>query len=223
MGTRNRAPRTMAISIAAVAHFVSQPAAAGEPLQGPDCQIIGADHQLLLALGPGAEEKRETAAESHTREPFRESAPLPAELLLPPQEQELRQLGGVLKSLGHPDSSAGTLVALDRGQPFSLNRFAVLMGDVRAILIYLQAQELRSRLEKADQISSDTRTWIEPKLAIMESCAPARFAGRGGSKTYQDAVSLVQKWRQDLQPFAFQASSVPRAGPVTPSKTIGPQ
>jgi hypothetical protein len=219
-----RAPWIIAISIAAVAHLLSQSATAGEPLQGPNCEVIGAGHQFLLALRPAPEEKREIVAQLETRQPSHETArSSPAELLLPPQEQELRELSGVLKALANPDTSASTLAALNGGQPFSLNRFAVLMGDVRAIEIHLQAQELRSRLEKADRMSSETRTWIEPRLAVMENCASARFAERGGSQTYQDAVSLVQKWRHDLQPFVFQASSVPQRGPATPSKTTGPQ
>jgi len=219
-----RAPWTVAISIAAVAHLLSQSAIAGEPLQGSDCEIIGADHQFLLALGPAPEEKREIVAQSQTREPSRETArSSPAELLRPPQEEELKQFIGVLKALANPDTSASTLAALNGGRPLSLNRFAVLMGDVRAIEIHLQAQELRSRLEKSDRVSAETRAWIEPKLAVMETCAPARFAERGGSKAYQDAVSLVQKWRHDLQPWLFQAPSTPQAGAAAPRGTMGPQ
>jgi hypothetical protein len=137
----------------------------------------------------------------------------PNELLAPPREQEMKQLGGVLKALANPKTSGSTLTALGEGRPFSLARYSVLLGDVRAIVIHLQARELRTRLAKFDGNKAENTAWLDGRLGIMETCAPARFTDRGGSVAFDKAVTLVSKSRRDLQPFLFQSASQEDTGP----------
>jgi hypothetical protein len=125
----------------------------------------------------------------------------------------MKQLGGVLKALANPKTSGSTLTALSEGHPFSLARYSVLLGDVRAIVIHLQAREARTRLAKFDGNKAENTAWLDGRLGIMETCAPARFADRGGSVAFDNAVTLVSKSRRDLQPFLFQSVSQKGSGP----------
>ncbi len=215
METQNRARRTIAISIAAVAYLLSQPVISAETVPGGvSCEFNGFGSDLLsfAALGPAAMASLEAAGRSTARKPSGQSAAF-SEVLLPPKDPEFKQLRDVFKALAQPGKSPSIFASLDKGQPFSLNRFAVLTGDVRSILIYLEAQELRTQLGKGDRVSAGTRAWIEPKLAIMETCAPARFSGRGDLKAFQNTVSLVKKWRLELLPFVFQVAPEPKSAP----------
>lgn len=134
----------------------------------------------------------------------------------------MKQLGAVLKGLANPKTSGSTLTALGEGRPFSLARYSVLLGDVRAIVIHLQAREVRTRLTKFDGNKAEHTAWLDGRLGIMETCAPARFADRGGSVAFDNAVALVGKSRRDLQPFLFQSASQEGSGPQK-GVSVGPQ
>jgi hypothetical protein len=194
-------------SIAALGLFLHQPAGAVEFPES--CEFTAAPRPILMAMAAASNVQREPVTPQATRDPPRERPPTAPELLRPPQEQELKQLGGVIKALATPEKSASTLVALGEGRPFTLDRYLVLLGDVRSILIYIQAGELRGRLDKNDSIKGDTRAWIEPGLQIMETCAPARFVNRGGNESFQRLVEVMRKWRTELQPLVFQVSATP--------------
>ncbi|MGC4095713.1 MAG: hypothetical protein QM706_01240 [Nitrospira sp.] len=141
------------------------------------------------------------------------SASLSNELLAPPREQEMKQLGSVLKALANPKTSGSTLATLGEGRPFSLARYSVLLNDVRAIVLHLQARELRSRLATFDGNKTENTAWLDGRLGIMETCAPARFDDRGGTVAFDHAVNLVSKSRRELQPLLFQSASQEETGP----------
>jgi hypothetical protein len=76
---------------------------------------------------------------------------------------------------------------------------------------------LRARLDKATDVTEEFRAWIAPRIALMETCAPARFADRGGSTAFEQTVALVRKERRQLEPLLFQAQVTPQAQAPKPT------
>jgi hypothetical protein len=201
--------RSMLVLIAAVGLLSVRPSDAIEVDRPQLCQVA-----LAESTNPPAPIFTPVQQQTPTKPPETSgSGSLSNELLAPPREQEMKQLGGVLKALANPKTSGSTLTALSEGHPFSLARYSVLLGDVRAIVIHLQAREARTRLAKFDGNKAENTAWLDGRLGIMETCAPARFADRGGSVAFDNAVTLVSKSRRDLQPFLFQSVSQKGSGP----------
>ena len=164
---------------------------------------------------------RPAAPQQTTQRPPVEQAPanppktLPSEALRPPQDGELTDLGGVLKAMANADTAPATLAGLQAGKPFSLERYVVLVADVRSIVVLLDARELRARLNASKDVNAETRAAINQNVSVIEGCAPSRFENRGGSAVFEQVTALVQKHRAQLQPFAFQAATPQDSAPVT--------
>jgi len=144
----------------------------------------------------------------------------PSEALRPPQERELEELGGVLKALASAETSGATLAALGKGQPFSLERFGVLVADVRSVVVQLNARELRGVVLRTNKLDAETRQWIEQSVQVMEGCGTARFENRGGPVVFEQVVALVGKHRGHLEPLVFP-SQEPQ--PSVAQQPIGPK
>jgi len=129
--------------------------------------------------------------------------------LRPPDEKELEALASVLEALASPDKSTAALTALGQGRPFSLERFGVLVADVRSVVVQLHARELRARLVRGKELDAETREQLDRDLKVMEGCAPGRFQSRGGSVVFDLVVTLVGKHRARLEPQLFQAPAPP--------------
>jgi hypothetical protein len=140
--------------------------------------------------------------------------PRPPEVARPPQEQEIKELGSVLSALASAETSGPALKALAEGRPFSLERFAAVLGDVRSIVTHLHARALLDRLGEAKGVEAETRRWIEHNARVMEDCAPSRFESRGGLATYRQVLAAVSKHRSQLEPFLFQEAQPPVTPPA---------
>jgi len=125
--------------------------------------------------------------------------------LRPPQDEELQQLGGVLQGLAHAGTAQATMAALGKGQPFTMERFGVLLADARSIVIRSNAQALREQAARSTKVDPETRRWIEQRVQVLETCAPARFQGRGGPAVLKQVTALVAKHQSQLEPFLFQS------------------
>ncbi len=152
---------------------------------------------------------QQTAQAGGTREtPTAEQSVKAAALLdalRPPQEEELKQLGGVLRGLAQASTAQLTMAALGKGQPFTLERFGVLIADVRSIVIMSNAQALREQAARSTKVDPETRLWIEQRVQVLETCAPARFQARGGPVVLTLVTALVAKYQSQLEPFIFQS------------------
>jgi hypothetical protein len=133
------------------------------------------------------------------------------EALKAPQDKELEELGGVLKSLANPETAAAAVADLGAGRPFSLERFGVLVADARSIVVQLHARELRTRLGRSRELDAQSRQWIDQRVRVMQECAPGRFENRGGPVVFGQVAALVEKHRAKLEPFLFQAPAAPTA------------
>jgi hypothetical protein len=205
--------RSMCFLIAAVGLLFVPPSDASEVDGGQLCQLA-----FAVPADPPTSAFTPVQQQPPMRPPETRGSGSPSnellanDLLAPPREQEMKQLGSVLKALANPKTSGNTLTGLGEGRPFSLTRYSVLLGDVRAIVIHLQARELRARLAKFDG-KAENAAWLNGRLGIMETCAPSRFDDRGGPIAFANAVNLVSKSRRDLQPFLFQSASQEGSGP----------
>jgi len=154
--------------------------------------------------------------------PANQTKTLPSEVLRPPQEKELTDLGGVLKAIANPETAPATLASLQAGKPFSLERYVVLVADVRSIVVLLDARDLRARLNASKDVNAETKAAINQNISVIEGCAPGRFENRGGAPVFEQVTALVQKHRAQLQPLAFQAAAPRDAAPAAaPPKKQG--
>lgn len=201
--TRVRARRTrsagFALGLSAVLAWPSAlPAAPSEA-----CAVVEATEQT-----PSSE------AQSVAQEP-REAIPLSLDQIRPPEEAEVAQLGRVLKGLADEKTSAETLAALNEGRPFGLARLTVLIGDARSLMAEVHARELRTQVAANARLKPEVRRRLEAGLTLMEACPARRFLDRGGDVAYRRSVTLVKKYRAQLEPHVFERSawrgSVPRA------------
>lgn len=172
-----------------------------------------------------ADEPKATAAQSPAQRPPQEQKvpeskpPVEGQSkdpLRPPQEKELRDLAAVLKSIARAETSGPAIAALGEGRPFSVERFGVLVADVRSILVQQHARELRVRLERSGKVDAPTRAWIDANVGVMEGCAPGRFENRGGPTVFHPVAALVVKHRAELEPYLFEAQAPPTT-PIAPA------
>jgi hypothetical protein len=148
-------------------------------------------------------------------------APEPAEAT-PPREREVEELVGLLKALADPKGSEAALVAMAKGQPFSLTRYALVLADVRSVVTQIHSTELLAETERAKDMGSETRTWIEHTAKAIDACSKSRFATRGGAAAYERTRAAVTKYRSQLEPLLFQAvAQVPGAQPAPRPPTSG--
>jgi hypothetical protein len=150
--------------------------------------------------------------------PARPPAKVATEALRAPQEKELTELAGVLKAIANVETAPAVLEGLRAGKPFSLERFGVLVADVRSIVVLLDARELRKRLDGRTEVSAETRQGIDQSVRVMEGCAPGRFENRGGPIVVEQVTALVQKHRGQLVPFLFQSATQQEAPVPAPQK-----
>lgn len=137
-----------------------------------------------------------------------------SEALKAPQDAELEELGDVLKALADVGTAPAALADLGAGRPFSLERFGVLVADVRSIVVQLHSRELRTRLGRSRELNAETRQWIDQRVRVMEECAPGRFENRGGPVVFEQVAALVGKHRALLEPFLFQTATPQAAQPA---------
>jgi hypothetical protein len=114
----------------------------------------------------------------------------------------------VLKALANPATLGTAAAALSNGRPFTMERFGVLVADARSIVLLLNAQELRGRLDKSKDLNAETRQWIDQDIRVIDACGSERFANRGGRPVLERTVAMVGKHRNELQALLFQSSQL---------------
>jgi hypothetical protein len=127
----------------------------------------------------------------------------------PPTEGDVRELMRVLEALRREKTAGAAVKGLAEGRPFSKSRFAVLIGDMRAVLLGLHARDMRAR-GGIDAMPAETRNWLDAGLGAMQDCGRDRFDTRGGAAAFDRAQSVILKYRNRLEPLVLEA--VPRGG-----------
>ncbi len=175
-------------------------ALAAGPLVVPDpaalsCSfVISSVATRVAALGITEEQRPQPP----TLSPGKPGAHIP-----PPTDREVRDLAVVLGAISESRKSPAVLAALARGEPFSFERFAVLVGDTRSILAGIHASELLGEIGDAPNLPPDTKAWFEGQLGHMIECPVMRFRGRGDASAFERTRELVLKYRRLLDPLIF--------------------
>jgi hypothetical protein len=105
---------------------------------------------------------------------------------------------------------------MDAGRPFSPERFALLVGDVRSIVAHLHALEFLQHLGKTKGLDPETRQRLEHDARVIGECAPSRFAARGGPPTFKQVAGWVGRHRSELEPLLFESPERPSSETPAP-------
>jgi hypothetical protein len=160
---------------------------------------------FCVVLGDALEQKpvEPSPASNEPRPPKGPAAP---EVLQPPREHEIEELGRVLKALAGTKTSGPALAALGEGRPFTVERFAVLLADARSIVTQLHARELLAHFGESKDLAAETRQWIERTARTAEDCASSRFENRGGAPVHAQVLAVVGKHRGQLETLLFEGA-----------------
>ncbi|HEY7411118.1 MAG TPA: hypothetical protein VII13_10270 [Vicinamibacteria bacterium] len=171
---------------------------------------------LLPASGAAAE------AVAPCIDPFPQPAESPAaappgvaadELMRRPiTEQELRDAIRFLVDLRADPGSGGP------GRPRRLPdaRLGVVLGDVMAVLVDLQASEVKKEIDE-QALTPAGRDWYYAAIDALHRCAERRFAGRGELEAYTRTRGLVEAFRAALEDIALDMVRMPRPGTPRPN------
>jgi hypothetical protein len=126
----------------------------------------------------------------------------------PMTEQEIGLLIRALSPVELKDGQGRAIAAVAEGTTLSRERMGILVGDAISLLAQLHAQETLDQLKKIPGTSEEVRASAENALTTIRSCALARFAQRGGEKTYNESMRIVVKRRPDLERVLLDGGSL---------------
>lgn len=186
------------VPLLSIACLVQSAAAGAQTTFAPD--PLAGRCAVTQTQSPAQQSPQQQPPDAQQRPPARPPA---TDVAAPPRDKELADLAGVLKALSAPETAGAAFAGLGEGRPFTLQRLAVLIGDVRSIMSAGDARALRERAGQSKTVASETRLWIDQNARAVEDCGPSRFEGRGGPIAFEQASAVVAKHRSALADLVF--------------------